>query len=169
MRVGMAGRVVWSFMMATAHGAGLLLVPFLLPLASGSSHVGHTVGHHMVSESLAGSLAATAVHTLAMLAVTGTIAVVRYDWVGLAFLRRGWIKSRSVVVDGPHRDGASPDGVSRPLAGFGKPPRVLTNRRAAADLAMASSSGMDGGGLTTTMLTGSAIGGRLPRTIALPS
>jgi hypothetical protein len=47
--------------------------------------------HHMVSGSLAGSLAAIAVHTLAMLAVTGTIAVMVYDWVGLAFLRCGWI------------------------------------------------------------------------------
>ena len=91
MRVGMAGLALWSFMMATAHGAGLMLVPFLLPLASGSSHAAHMAGHHMVSGSLAGSLAAIAVHTLAMLAVTGTIAVVVYDWVGLAFLRRGWI------------------------------------------------------------------------------
>jgi hypothetical protein len=91
MRVGMAGLALWSFMMASAHGAGLMLVPFLLPLASGSSHAGHMAGHHMVSGSLAGSLAAIAVHTLVMLAVTGTIAVVVYDWVGLAFLRRGWI------------------------------------------------------------------------------
>jgi hypothetical protein len=91
MRVGMAGLALWSFVMATAHGAGLMLVPFLLPLASGRSHAGHLAGHDMVSGSLAGSLAAIAVHTLAMLAVTGTIAVVVYDWVGLAFLRRGWI------------------------------------------------------------------------------
>lgn len=91
MRVGMVGLAVWSFMMATAHGAGLMLVPFLLPPASDGSHAGHLTGHHLGSGSLAGSLAAIAVHTLAMLAVTGTIAVVVYDWVGLAFLRRGWI------------------------------------------------------------------------------
>ena len=36
-------------------------------------------------------LAAVGVHTLAMLAVTGLMAVVVYEWVGLAFLRRGWI------------------------------------------------------------------------------
>ena len=91
MRVGMAGLAVWSFMMATAHGAGLMLVPFLLPFASDGSHAGHAVGHHVVSGSFAASLAAIAVHTLAMLVVTGTIAVVVYEWVGLAFLRRGWI------------------------------------------------------------------------------
>jgi len=91
MRVGMAGLALWSFMMATAHGAGLMLVPFLLPLASDGSRAGHMASHHVVSVSLAGSLAAIAMHTLAMLAVTGTIAMVVYEWVGLAFLRRGWI------------------------------------------------------------------------------
>ena len=91
MRVSMAGLAVWSFMMATAHGAGLMLVPFLLPLAADGLHAGHAAGHHVVSASLAGSVAAIAVHTAAMLVVTGTIAVVVYEWVGLAFLRRGWI------------------------------------------------------------------------------
>ena len=37
------------------------------------------------------TLAAVGVHTLAMLVVTGVIAVVVYEWVGLAFLRRGWL------------------------------------------------------------------------------
>ena len=91
MRVGMAGLAVWSFLMATAHGAGLMLVPFLLPLAQGSAPGAHTTDHHTVSGSFPVSLAAIGVHTLAMLAVTGVIAVVVYEWVGLAFLRRGWI------------------------------------------------------------------------------
>ena len=91
MRVGMAGLAMWSFMMATAHGAGLMLVPFLMPSVPDGSHAGHAAGHHMVSGSLAGSLTAVAVHTLAMLVMTGAIAVVVYEWVGLAFLRRGWI------------------------------------------------------------------------------
>ena len=91
MRVGMAGLALWSFLMATAHGAGLMLVPFLLPLAATSSAHGHTAGHHTLSGSLPLSLAAISVHTLAMLVVTGAIGVVVYEWVGLAFLRRGWI------------------------------------------------------------------------------
>src|SRR5262249_39575139 len=37
MRVGMAGLAAWSFLMATAHGAGLMLVPFLLPMTSDGS------------------------------------------------------------------------------------------------------------------------------------
>ena len=90
MRVGMAGLALWSFLMATAHGAGLMLVPFLLPLGPDGSLAGHA-GHHTVRESLSVSLAAIGVHTLATLAVTAVIAVVVYEWVGLAFLRRGWI------------------------------------------------------------------------------
>ena len=87
MRTGMAGLGLWSFLMASAHGAGLMLVPILLPLGHGGSHASHLPA----SESLTLALAAVGVHTLAMLAVTGAIAVVVYDWVGLAFLRRGWI------------------------------------------------------------------------------
>jgi len=87
MRTGMAGLALWSFLMASAHGAGLMLVPILIPLGRvESSH-----GHLMASGSLAIALAAVGVHTLGMLAVTALIAVVVYEWVGLAFLRRGWV------------------------------------------------------------------------------
>jgi hypothetical protein len=81
MRTGMAGLALWSFLMAAAHGAGLMLVPVLLP----HDH------HGPASDSLWLSLAAVGVHTLAMLAVTAAIAAVVYEWVGLAVLRRGWI------------------------------------------------------------------------------
>jgi hypothetical protein len=90
MRVGMVGLAVWSFLMATAHGAGLMLVPFLLPLVPGGAPAAHA-GHHAASGSLPLVVAALAVHTLATLAVTGAVAVLVYEWVGLAFLRRGWI------------------------------------------------------------------------------
>jgi hypothetical protein len=87
MRTGMAGLALWSFLMATAHGAGLMLVPVLLPIAGlGSAH-----SHATVAGSLPVSLAAVGLHTAAMLAVTGLVAVVVYEWVGVAFLRRGWI------------------------------------------------------------------------------
>jgi hypothetical protein len=78
MRTGVAGLVLWSFLMASAHGAGLMLAPALL-------HLGHG------EPAAAVSLAAVGVHTLAMLLVTGAIAVVVYDRLGVAFLRRGWI------------------------------------------------------------------------------
>jgi hypothetical protein len=87
MRTGLAGLALWSFLMAGAHGAGLMLLPILLPL-----HQAASSGHHgMAGGPLAVSLTAVGVHTLAMLVTTGAIAVVVYEWVGLAFLRRGWI------------------------------------------------------------------------------
>jgi hypothetical protein len=91
MKVGMAGLALWSFLMASAHGAGLMLVPVLLPLERGASHAGHADGPLTASGSLGLTLAAVAVHTGTMLAVTGLIALAIHEWVGLAFLRRGWI------------------------------------------------------------------------------
>jgi len=87
MRTGMVGLAMWSFVMASAHGAGLMLVPVVLPLAQVDAH------DHLIipGASFSVSLAAVGVHTLAMIAVTGVIAVVVYEWLGLAFLRRGWI------------------------------------------------------------------------------
>jgi hypothetical protein len=83
MTVGVAGLVLWSFLMATAHGAGLMLVPALVPLCASMPIIG--------GGSLLVSLAAVAVHTLAMLTVTGLVALVVHEWLGLAFLRRSWI------------------------------------------------------------------------------
>jgi hypothetical protein len=90
MRTGMAGLLAWSFVMASAHGAGLMLVPIVLPLGDAAAH-GHLHGATTLTASLSVSLLAVAVHTLAMLVVTGVIAVMVHDWIGLAFLRRGWI------------------------------------------------------------------------------
>jgi hypothetical protein len=83
MTTGLGGLFLWSFAMATSHGAGLMLVPALIPLCSGMPTLGEG--------SLRLSLAAVGLHTVAMLAVTGLIAVIVYDWLGVAFLRTGWI------------------------------------------------------------------------------
>jgi len=78
--------------MATGHGAGLMLIPVMLRLPIGDVHAAHTRwGGLPVTADVIGAFLAVAVHTLAMLAVAGVIAVVVYQWVGLAFLRRGWI------------------------------------------------------------------------------
>jgi hypothetical protein len=94
MQVGFADLVLWSFLMATGHGAGAMLAPVLLempmPMMAATGGMHHAalmaLGH-----SLSIGLAAVVVHTLAMLAVAGAVAIVVYEWVGLAFLRRGWI------------------------------------------------------------------------------
>jgi hypothetical protein len=78
--------------MASGHGAGLMLVPALMPLPMPHTHgqVGH--GHPIVGAgSLWLALAAVGVHTMAMLLVTGVLAVMTYEWLGVGVLRRGWI------------------------------------------------------------------------------
>jgi hypothetical protein len=67
---GHAGLALWSFMMSTAHGAGLMLAPALIPLCMGDGPA-REIG---VSGSLLLALAAVGVHSAAMLAVTGLIA-----------------------------------------------------------------------------------------------
>jgi len=67
---GHAGLALWSFMMSTAHGAGLMLVPALVPLCFGDA----LAREISTSDSLMLALAAVGVHTAAMLAVTGLIA-----------------------------------------------------------------------------------------------
>ncbi|HUF45606.1 MAG TPA: hypothetical protein VMN43_09685 [Aestuariivirgaceae bacterium] len=84
---GMAGLALWSFLMASAHGAGLMLAPLLL-----EGPIGHS--HHADHVSFAGSfgvaMAAVGVHTLAMGATTMVVALAVYAWLGLAVLRRAW-------------------------------------------------------------------------------
>lgn len=69
-RAGQAGLVLWSLMMSTAHGAGLMLVPALIPLCLSDAPAREITA----AGSLAPALAAVGIHTAAMLAVTGMIA-----------------------------------------------------------------------------------------------
>jgi hypothetical protein len=118
MRVGFRDLTIWSFLMATAHGAGLMLVPVLLRMgAEHAAHAGHDMsmgmnmdmGHDMghaehadMLQSLGGGplipIAAVAVHTIALLLVAAAIALVVYQWVGLGVLRRAWLNLDLVWV-----------------------------------------------------------------------
>jgi hypothetical protein len=92
MRVGFRDLTVWSFLMASAHGAGLMLLPVLLA-GSTVEAVDHAAGHHHLPAAagpLAGLLA-TGVHTAGYLAVTGLVAWVVYRKFGLALLRKAWL------------------------------------------------------------------------------
>ena len=89
MRVGASDLVLWSFLMASAHGAGLMLVPVLLHLPE-SVHGAH--GAPLTSGASAGLMTvALGVHTVAMFAVMAAVAVLVYETAGLELLRRGWI------------------------------------------------------------------------------
>ena len=87
MTTGMIGLGFWSFLMASAHGAGLMLVPVVIPLCLSSAP-----GQELTAAgSLSIAIAAVATHMAAMLLVILVVSITVYDWIGLAFLRRGWI------------------------------------------------------------------------------
>jgi hypothetical protein len=97
MRVGFGDLTAWSFLMASAHGAGLMLVPVLLRLSSTEHMQGaHGHGAHTDHATMTGSatvladLAAVGLHTLALFAVMGVIAVVVYEKLGVMILKRTW-------------------------------------------------------------------------------
>ncbi len=95
MQVGFLDLTVWSFLMATAHGAGLMVVPVFLgmtdaPHGAGHDHAG-TAGSLLAGAGPMTGLAATAVHTLGYLIVTGVVAVIVYEKLGVALLRRAWV------------------------------------------------------------------------------
>lgn len=87
MQTGLGGLLIWSFLMATAHGAGLMLIPVLAPICLAGAP-GQEI---TASGSILTGLAALAVHTAVMLATIGAIALAVYQWIGVDFLRRGWI------------------------------------------------------------------------------
>jgi hypothetical protein len=74
----------WSFLMASVHGAGLMLVPVLAP---GDA----PAGHHDMGASVGDALAAAAVHTASMLVTTTVIAFCVYQFLGLRVLRTAWV------------------------------------------------------------------------------
>jgi hypothetical protein len=85
MTVGFVGLAAWSALMATLHGAGLMLMPAMLPLCGGAG------GAAGLANPLALSFAFTALHTITTLATTAAIALLAYEYLGLGVLRRGWI------------------------------------------------------------------------------
>ncbi|MFN3652447.1 MAG: hypothetical protein ACK47B_22965 [Armatimonadota bacterium] len=97
MRVGFRDLVLWSFVMASAHGAGLMLLPVFLGRGGArhehphAGHAGHA-GHLSSTWDTPGEwLAAVGVHTAAHLVVAGLIALLVYEKLGVAILRRAWL------------------------------------------------------------------------------
>jgi hypothetical protein len=93
MQVGFRDLTVWSFLMASAHGAGFMLLPWVMPA---SAHVSALAGAHagraMTMSTGAPWVGAVAVglHTLSYLVVMTTAAWIVYRKLGLAFLRTAW-------------------------------------------------------------------------------
>ena len=93
MRVNFWDLTGWSFLMASAHGAGLMLVPVLLRWPS-EAHAHARLIQALSPQGMAVSpgllLAAVGVHSLSMLVVTAAIAMLVYEKLGLALLRQTW-------------------------------------------------------------------------------
>ncbi|MEV5574700.1 hypothetical protein AB0L06_32085 [Spirillospora sp. NPDC052269] len=93
MRLSLPQLAGWSFLMSSAHGAGLMLIPVIT--ASGSAHAltgahAHGLGH-AAGSAVSAAVFVTGVHTLAMFVTAGIIALLVYDVLGLTVLRRAWL------------------------------------------------------------------------------
>jgi hypothetical protein len=90
MRVSMGGLAVWSFLMATAHGAGLMVVPLFMGMsmsaAGAHAHHGQAVG-----AGTGAAFVATGLHALGYLGVTAVVAVLVFEKLGVGILRRTWV------------------------------------------------------------------------------
>jgi hypothetical protein len=89
MRVRFRDLVLWSFLMASAHGAGLMVLPVVMGLSSGPA----TSMEHMRSHAFGGPVTgiwATLVHTLGYFVITAAMALIVYRKFGLSMLRKAW-------------------------------------------------------------------------------
>src|SRR5687767_14899674 len=85
MRLGSGGLVMWSFVMASSHGAGLMLLPALLGARTGGQHIDHGA--------MTASATVLVVHSAAMLLAMTTAALVAFRLTGVGVLRRIWINT----------------------------------------------------------------------------
>ena len=97
MRVNGRELTLWSFLMSSAHGAGLMLAPLLIGVegtatASAGAHE-HSALAVTSGASLLASGAGLVLHVVAMLVVMAVVAVVVYEKLGVEVLRRAWINT----------------------------------------------------------------------------
>lgn len=86
---------LWSFLAATAHGAGLMLVPIYLGICGllepgGITATGHAAAQSLMSNDIFTAFYVAAAHTMAMTFAGALIAVFVYFWFGLKFISKSW-------------------------------------------------------------------------------
>lgn len=82
---------LWSFLAAMAHGAGLMLVPIYLGICQVADlDSGHRAAGALMADNIVTAFIVATVHTFAMTAAGGAIAVIIYFWLGLRFLSKTW-------------------------------------------------------------------------------
>jgi len=96
-RIGPAQLALWSFVVAIAHGAGLMLVPIYLGLCqAGSLDAGHEATATLLGKNLAVALSVSIVHSIAMIMAGGGAAWLVYRYLGLQYLSRSWFNLDAV-------------------------------------------------------------------------
>ncbi len=95
MQVGFRDLTIWSFLVAWAHGAGFMVVPIVLGMSAGAAAGQSAMTTHHLQMGMPGMswsvLAATLAHSLGYLLITGLVAWVVYEKLGLALLRKAWL------------------------------------------------------------------------------
>lgn len=82
---------LWSFAVATAHGAGLMLVPIYLGMSGGEGpHAHHAQEAAQLGSGFVTAISVAIIHTLAMFLSGGVIAFFVYEWFGLTFISKSW-------------------------------------------------------------------------------
>jgi len=90
-RIKPAQLALWSFAVATAHGAGLMLLPIYLGIcAAGEQDAGHQAAAALMRVNLGTAIAVSIVHATAMIVSGGIVAFVVYEWLGLRFISKSW-------------------------------------------------------------------------------
>jgi hypothetical protein len=86
----------WSFLMSSAHGAGLMLLPVLTVSTVATHHMPGMPAVEGTPASALSGLAAAGLHTVAMFTVMGVCAVLVYEFVGVTILRKAWLNMDKV-------------------------------------------------------------------------
>jgi hypothetical protein len=82
---------LWSFAVATAHGAGLMLLPIYLGICgAGKEDAGHQAAAALMRGNLGTAIAVSIVHATAMIVSGGIVAFAVHEWLGLRFISKSW-------------------------------------------------------------------------------
>jgi hypothetical protein len=88
---------LWSFAVAIAHGAGLMLVPIYLGLCQASDlDTGHQAAASLINANLGIAVLVSVAHSAAMIAAGGCLAWLVYRYLGLKFVARSWFNLDTV-------------------------------------------------------------------------
>jgi hypothetical protein len=90
MQVGFCDLTLWSFLMASAHGAGLMVLPYVMPTAATVAAAEHNHAHHVGAAAANVAATAVALHTAAYFTVMVLAAWIVYRKLGLNVLRKAW-------------------------------------------------------------------------------